>query len=341
MARVAGRIPAVSSGRSTLAGTLIVLFAAALFGTLGVLSRTAYASGVTPFAFVAWRALVGGLGIWAFAALARTRGLPILSVRNMDRGTRVALLGSIALATVVNLAVFLAFQWTTVALVLLGFYTYPAMVAAGAVLLGRERLSRSRAAALVLSLLGMVAVVLGGQAVAVAQAPGGGPAPAAAIGIGLALVAAASNAAFVLASRGYARVPTHQAMATILTGAGSLSAVVAVAATGTESLTFPVREAGALPLLVAVGLFTAALPSALFLYGIREIGAIRTGILMLFEPPVGVVLAAIFLAETLHPVQLIGGVTILAAAVVIHRGGALEEAAGEGAIPATHATGGP
>jgi len=35
------------------------------------------------------------------------------------------------------------------------------------------------------------------------------------------------------------------------------------------------------------------------------------------------------------------GATILAAAVLIQRGGGLEEAAGEAAVPATHATGGP
>ena len=59
-------------------------------------------------------------------------------------------------------------------------------------------------------------------------------------------------------------------------------------------------------LLVGIGLFAAALPSVLFLTGIRWIGGVRTGILMLFEPVVGVALAAALLAEGLQPLQVAG-----------------------------------
>ena len=41
-----------------------------------------------------------------------------------------------------NLSMFIAFDRITVALALLGFYTYPAMVAVANVVLGRERLDR-------------------------------------------------------------------------------------------------------------------------------------------------------------------------------------------------------
>jgi drug/metabolite transporter (DMT)-like permease len=58
----------------------------------------------------------------------------------------------------------------------------------------------------------------------------------------------------------------------------------------------------------------------LFLTGIRWIGGVRTGILMLFEPVVGVALAAALLAEGLQPVQVLGGATILLAAFIVQRG---------------------
>ena len=54
---------------------------------------------------------------------------------------------------------FIAFDRITVALALLGFYTYPAMVAVVNVALGREPLDRTRVVALGLALAGMVAVV--------------------------------------------------------------------------------------------------------------------------------------------------------------------------------------
>ena len=46
---------------------------------------------------------------------------------------------------------------------------------------------------------------------------------------------------------------------------------------------------------------------------------IWTGILMLFEPVVGVVLAAVLLNEGLAPIQVVGGGCILAAAVLLQR----------------------
>ncbi len=57
--------------------------------------------------------------------------------------------------------------------------------------------------------------------------------------------------------------------------------------------------------------------SVLFLTAIRRIGGTRTGILMLFEPVVGVLLAAAWLGEALVPVQLAGGALVLAGAVVL------------------------
>jgi drug/metabolite transporter (DMT)-like permease len=90
--------------------------------------------------------------------------------------------------------------------------------------------------------------------------------------------------------------------------------------TGTGSaLTYPLRDPAVLPLLAFTGLFAAAIPSILFLTGIRLIGGTRAGILMLFEPVVGVALAAVLLDEHLVPIQLVGGLAVLAAAVILQR----------------------
>jgi drug/metabolite transporter (DMT)-like permease len=48
----------------------------------------------------------------------------------------------------------------------------------------------------------------------------------------------------------------------------------------------------------------------------------RTGILMLFEPVVGVALAAALLDERILPIQAVGGLAILLAAVLLQRSGA-------------------
>jgi drug/metabolite transporter (DMT)-like permease len=50
----------------------------------------------------------------------------------------------------------------------------------------------------------------------------------------------------------------------------------------------------------------------------------RAGILMLFEPVVGVALAAWLLAERLTPIQVAGGLAILAAAMILQRSASAE-----------------
>jgi drug/metabolite transporter (DMT)-like permease len=298
--------------RSGWLGALIVLVAAALFGSLGVLSRFAYAEGMEPFAFVAWRAGVGAVGLWVvMTAVRRPSGIRA-QLRGVGPGAGRWLVLAVVLGAGLNLAAFLSFANTSVALALLGFYTYPAMVAAGSVLLGRERLEPAHVVALALATVGMAAVVLGGP-------PSDESGRAHLLGIGLALTAAAFQTAFVLTSRGYASVPADQAMGTILAGSAVVAIVVTVLAVGPGALALPLSSPSLLALLVYVGLFAAALPSVLFLTGIRAIGGVRTGILMLFEPVVGVALAAALLAEGLEPVQVVGGVTILLAALIVQR----------------------
>ncbi len=307
--------------RSGLLGSLIVIAAAALFGALGVTSRFAYDAGLQPFAFVAWRAGVGALGIALVVALTRRPGRGWASLGSASQHARRALLFTVFLAAGVNLSMFLSFERTTVALALLGFYTYPAMVAAASSLMGRERLDLQRLAALALALVGMVAVVLGGLGSASALRLD-------ALGIGLGLAAAAFQTMFVLTSRGYAGVPAEVAMGVILAGSALVAATVSIASGGVAALAMPFGDPSLLALLIGVGLFAAALPSVMFLTGIRRIGAVRTGILMLFEPVVGVALAALLLAEGLAPLQVVGGATILLAALIVQRGSRTREEIG-------------
>ncbi len=303
-----------SSTRPPLVGFGIVLGAAALFGTLGPLARLAYDAGMEPAGFVAWRALIGLLGTGTYVAWRVRRGstrlvrLAELRVRN-----RTLLLLAAIMGFTLNLGMFIAFDRITVALALLGFYTYPAMVAVANVALGRERLDGTRVVALGLAILGMIAVVA-------SQLDPAGAIRLDAIGIGLALGAAVSQTVFVVVSRdGFSQVPTEQAMAIVLLVTVIGSVGLALVTGALPSLAYPLTAPDVLPLLVFTGIFAAAIPSLGFLTGIRAIGGTRAGILMLFEPVVGVALAAWLLNEALVPVQLMGAAAILAAALLLQR----------------------
>lgn len=300
--------------RSPVVGVAVVLVAAAMFGMLGPLARFAYDSGLEPLSFVAWRATIGFLAAAAFVAwrIGR-RGERLTRLRDLDGRARLSLGIAALMGFTLNLGVFLAFDRITVALALLGFYTYPVLVAVGNVVLGRESLDRPRAAALALAVLGMVGVVA-------SQLD-----PAAGIrfdlvGFGLALAAACSQAVFMILSRtGYRAVPADQAMGLILLVTVICSVTLAVATGATATLAYPLHAPTVLPLLAFTGLFAAAIPSILFLTGIRLVGGTGAGILMLFEPVVGVALAAWLLNEGLAPIQVLGGLAILAAALILQR----------------------
>ena len=305
------------SDRPPIGGFVIVLVAASMFGTLGPLSRFAYDAGMQPLPFVAWRAAIGLLATAAFVAWRISTGAERLTrPRDLDRAARLTLGVAALMGFTLNLAMFIAFDLVTVALALLGFYTYPVMVAVANVALGREVLDRARVAALCLAIAGMIAVVA-------SQLDPTAGIRFDALGFGLALGAAVSQAVFVIISRsGYRHVPASQAMGVVLGTTVVCSLVVTVGTGAGAALAFPLSDPSVLPLLAFTGLFAAAIPSIMFLTGIRRIGGTRAGILMLFEPVVGVALAAWLLGERLAPIQVVGGLAILGAALILQRSAA-------------------
>ena len=300
-----------------VAGFAIVIIGAAMFGMLGPLSRFAYDAGMEPLPFVAWRAAIGLVGTLAFVAWRVSRSGTRL-VRPTDLRGRVGITMLVAGIVVFTLSIgtFTAFGRITVALALLGFYTFPAMIAVVAVVLGHERLDRARGVALVLATAGMAVVVL-------SQLDPESGIRFDILGFGFTLVAAVSQTIFVTISRaGYRSIPTDQAMSIILVVVVVLCIATALVIGGGDALRFPLDDPSVLPLLLFAGIFAGAIPSILFLAGIRLIGGTRAGILMLVEPVIGVALAAWLLGEALGPLQAVGGAAILGAAVILQRASA-------------------
>jgi drug/metabolite transporter, DME family len=314
-------------GAIPLRGFAIVIVSASLFGMLGPLSRFAYEAGMEPPAFVAWRAVIGFLALGAYVGWRVRRGATrLVRLGDLRVRARAAMLAAALAGTILNLCMFIAFDRITIALALLGFYTYPALVAIANVALGREPLDRARGVALGLALAGMIAVVASqlDPTAGITLDP---------IGIGLALGAALCQTIFVLLARdGYPEVPTEQAMTTVLLVSCIGAVLVALLAGGTASL---------LPLLIFTGVAAAAIPSFGFLTGIRMIGGTRAGILMLFEPVVGVALAAWLLSEALAPIQIVGAAMILGAAVLLQRASRSDDAAEIAADERSVVPGGP
>jgi drug/metabolite transporter (DMT)-like permease len=297
--------------RDLLVGTLAAVVAASLFGMLGPLSRFGEDAGVGGVAFTAWRAALG-VAFLTVLLVARGRVTSSLSAfRGLDRWGRLSLAIAATMGLTLNAAIFTAFGRIPIALALMLFYTYPAGVAATDLLLGRERATVSRVVALALSSVGVVLVLAGGldasSGVAVDL-----------LGVLLGLCAAASQIVFMTVSRhGYRSVPADAAtlviLATSVVGASILGLVVGQG----DGLMAPLRSPASWPVLVVAGVAAAGLSSVLFLTAVRTIGGTHTGILMLWEPVVGVILAGLWLGEALEPVQALGGGLVLAGALVL------------------------
>jgi drug/metabolite transporter (DMT)-like permease len=300
--------------RSLVTGTLAAVVAATLFGMLGPLARFGAELGIEGVAFVAWRALLGLVFIGTLLIVRRGVRESMGAIAALSRRGRLSLLLASCMGLTLNLAMFSAFGLIPIALALMLFYTYPAGVALVDVAMGHERITLPRVAALGLSTLGVALVLVGG----LSPVPG---APAEAVnplGIVLGLTAAGAQVVFVTASRhGYRTVPADGATFVNI-GASLLGAsVVALAVGQGDGLTAPLRSLEPWPVILVAGIVAAGLSSLLFLTAIRLIGGTRTGILMLLEPVVGVVLAALWLGEALVPIQLAGGALVLLGALVL------------------------
>lgn len=297
--------------RSLLAGTLAAVVAASLFGMLGPLSRFGDEAGVGGVAFTAWRAVMGAAFLAVLITARGQAGASLAAIRGLPPRGRASLATAAVMGVTLNTSIFTAFGMIPIALALMLFYTYPAGVVVVDLALGRERLSPTRLAALGLSLAGVVLVLAGG----LDPAAGASIQPA---GIALGLAASLSQVVFVTVSRGgYSSVPAPAATLAILATSIVGASAIAVATGAAGDLVAPFRSLDPWPVLALAGIVAAGVSSLLFLVAIRAIGGTRTGILMLLEPVVGVILAAWWLGEALLPVQLAGGALVLAGALVL------------------------
>ena len=270
-------------------------------------------------------AIFGLLLIVAIVAVRVGRGTRLVNPFALPVADRVGIVAVGLAGLGLNVAMFFAFDLTSIAIALLAFYTYPAFVAVAAAALGHERLDSLRITALTLAIGGMVLVVGGGLL-------SGGQVTVHPLGVLLGLAAAGGQTVFVTGSRTRFRtVPSEQAMAWIIAITAVGCAGLAIATGGPFGIVF--QRSDALAFAVIAGFVGAGIPSTLFLIGIRAIGGTRAGILMLFEPLVGVTLAALLLHEALTPLQALGGAAILAAAMLIQLGTTTEERIEPAGVP--------
>ena len=268
-------------GRDHSVGVALTLLSAVTFGASGVLAKVAYAGGSGVVTLLAGRFVLAALVLWALVAWRRP-ALPPL--RRRPRRARC----SAASATPARPRLyFSALERLDASLVAMLLATYPVLVVAAAVALGRERPDRRRAIALATAIAG-AALVLGGAQIGALSGPG-------LMFAGSATVAYATYV--LLADRFTARVDGLLLATLVVTGAGDRHRHVR--RRRPASITTAALAPSGWVSIAALALICTVVPIASFLLALPRVGPGTASILSTFETVVGVGLAALLLGESL------------------------------------------
>jgi drug/metabolite transporter (DMT)-like permease len=290
-------MPAVRSS-----GTLMCLGSGAAFGAMAIFGKLAYDEGATVGTLLAVRFALAAALFWALL-LARGAAREIRSLGRRDAGAGLALGGGCYTAQAG--CYFAALERIDASLLSLLLYTFPAIVAAAAIGLGRERADGRRLSALALS--------SGGLALVVAGAGAGALDP---LGAALGLGAAVIYSAYILIGDGLAaRVRPVLLSALVCTGA-AVSLIAGSALLG--QLRPGALTAAGWGWIACLAVVSTVGAISLLFAGLRRVGPTSASILATVEPLVTVLLAYLVFGELLGGVQLAGGALVLAAVLVLN-----------------------
>lgn len=274
----------------------MVLISATAFGTLSILAKLAYRSGLGTEQLLAFRFVLAAIGMWGLALLLR---------QNPLRFPRRRLLTLVALGAIFytgqSLTYFTALHSLPASLCVLIAYIYPSLVVLAGWLFLRRSVSPWHWVALAASFVG-VALLVGGAQFQLAWP------------LVFAIASPAIYTGYILVGeRVMSSVPAVGASAVIMSGAAIAFCLIAAFA---GQLALPASASG-----WTVGVAIAVVPTmvaiSLFLAGLPRIGAARSSLLSTLEPVVTVLLAVALLGDRLSLIQVLGGVLIIVAVGVM------------------------
>ncbi len=277
-------------------GLLLCLAAAAGFSTTGIFAKLAYASQVSVTTLLSVRFLLAAVILWLIVAATRQ---PLPSRRTAVAGFVLGLAGYGLQVTLL----FLSLERIDASLSSLLFYLYPALVTAGALLIGRERVTWRRGLALAVALAGVVLVFAGAVVAHVDSA-----------GVLLSVAAAAVYAVLILVVDTVGRDVRPLVLSTwVSTGAAVAFALGGLLLGGLRLSIVPAGWGA----IVGLAVLATVVPLAAFYAGIARVGPSTASIILTVEPALTVILAAALLRETLGVRQFLGGALILTAVLLL------------------------
>jgi drug/metabolite transporter (DMT)-like permease len=286
---------ALPQGRSQhWAGSGIAILGATTFGLVTTQSRLAYDGGSNTLTVVLVRATTFALLLGAFLFLRSRRA-------RLSRSGFIATLWMAALLMVMSAGYLGAVAYIPVSLAALIFYTFPFYVAVLASLTGREPMTRTKAAALVVAFAGLILAL--------------GPSFDELNWRGIACGVAGSLAMGTAVTFGGPVMRQNDALVVnVCTNAWVALGLSAYLAT-TGGVALPTTGLGWVGIIGATLCYLVAFSA--WLLSLRIVDPIRVAILFNIEPVLTITAAWIVLGERLGPIQLLGGLLVIAAIVAM------------------------
>lgn len=277
--------------RTEATGLALIIISGILWGTIGVVSRWLSADGLNPLTISAFRFLISAaiLLVWA-GSVYGLRGLITLPRRDILLMLLYGLMLAISQTSYLTAIPLAGVTIST----LIVICSAPLAVAAFSRLVRRERLDGRVVFALTVSILGTAMLV---------GVPSDSGTTELAGGTFYSLVSALSYAAVIQIGHGLTRRhdPLRINAVSFLVGAAILW-MIAIP----SGISLPARLEDWL-LIAYLGIFPSVTAYALFLRGMRVTSATISSILVLLEPLVAALLAALIFGERLSPLGLVGG----------------------------------
>jgi drug/metabolite transporter (DMT)-like permease len=291
-------IPAMPSrAPSTARATLFIVVSALSFGSISVLTVLVTAAGVSLLTAMTWRYLLAGIALFGIVGVSHLRALP------KQRLCLIVVIGGFGQALITYLSL-RALDYISVGPLAFLFYTYPAWVALIAAMRGTERLTSTRAIALMLALIGIAVMV--GTPTNQQLNP---------TGVMLAIVSAILYSIY-LPSLERLQQGVPAAVCAFLIAGGAATAFV-VTATWSHKFYAP-NTLTVWSDIVLLALVSTVIAFFTLIKGLSVLGPVRTAIIATIEPFFTAVLGVFVLANQLTGATLFGGVSIASAVLLIH-----------------------
>lgn len=285
-------------------GALLVMVAGVLWGVTGIIVKTIYAlTSLGPISISLFRLLL---------ALPFLIGL--VAIRKYDLSMTRREVGIFAGFGFCSLTVFVtvyfaSFAYTTVQHAAALLYTAPTFVAVLSWIILKERMTRSKIASVVLSVLGaflIVGILKGGQLFASKTQ----------IGDWLAIGSGLAYSTWYIFGKVLGRNREAAVVCVFGMSFGAFFLFLVSIATGTFQ--FPNSQI-AWELLVALGVFPTALAYLFYLSGLKLIDATKASVFAIVEPVTAVILGALLLQEAFSYDSLVGFILIVSSILLISR----------------------